>query len=82
MELLISGKIQIVNSFLWEQEKGNVDFLIRNNLGIYERKIRKLSAIINQMFTDQNILQQYKKNITGFHFENGVAKVASFLLDH
>ncbi|TSA29472.1 MAG: hypothetical protein D4R68_02260 [Ignavibacteriales bacterium] len=82
MELLISGKIQIVNSFLWEQEKGNVDFLIRNNLGIYEKNTSKLPAIINQMFTDNNILQQYKKNIASFNFKNGIAKVASFLLDH
>ena len=82
MELLISGKIQIVNSFLWEQEKGNVDFLIRNNLGIYEKRIGKLLGIINQLFTDHKILQQYKKNIASFNFENGIAKVASFLLDH
>ena len=82
MELLISGKIQIVNSYLWEQEKGNVDFLIRNNLGIYEKRISKLPAIINQLFTDPKILQQYKKNIANFNFENGIAKVASFLLDH
>lgn len=81
MELLISGKIQIVNSYLWEQEKGNVDFLIRNNLGIYEKNISELPAIINQMFTDHKILQQYKKNIANFNFENGVSKVASFLLD-
>lgn len=81
MELLISGKIQIVNSFLWEQEKGNVDFLTRNSLGIYEKRISKLPAIINQMFTDNEILQQYKKNIASFNFENGIAKVASFLLD-
>lgn len=81
MELLISGKIQIVNSFLWEQEKGNVDFLIKNNLGIYENKISKLPALINQMFTDPKILQQYKNNIASFKFENGIVKVASFLLD-
>lgn len=82
MELLISGKIQIVNSFLWEQEKGNVDFLIKNNLGIYEKRIGKLPGIIDQLLTDHKILKQYKKNIAGFKFENGVSKVASFLLDH
>ena len=81
MELLISGKVQIVNSFLWEQEKGNIDYLIKNKIGIYEKRIGKLPAIIDQMFTDDNILQQYKKNIADFNFGNGIANVASFLLN-
>ncbi len=81
MELLISGKIQIVNSYLWEQEKGNVDFLINNNLGFYEKKVDKLQVILNQMFTDDWILTEYKKNIAAFNFENGTAEVASYLLN-
>jgi len=81
-ELLISGKIQIVNSYLWEQEKGNVDFLVMNKLGIYEKRISKLPVLVDQLFKGNTILQQYKKNITSFNFENGVSKVATFLLDY
>lgn len=82
MELLISGKVQIVNSFLWEQEKGNVDFLIRNNLGIYEKRIERIPEIVANIFDNTTVLENYKKNIASFAFENGVAKVASFLINN
>ncbi len=82
IELLISGKVQIVNSFLWEQEKGNVDYLVENNLGIYEKRISKLPSLIDQMFTNKNILEQFQKNITSINSKNGLKEVASYLLQY
>ena len=80
MEILMSKKIPVVNSYIWEQEKGNVDFLVNNNLGIYEKRIRKLPQIINKLFFDENVLKLYKDNIENAHLENGVSKVAEFIL--
>ncbi len=76
MEILISNKIPIVNSYIWEQEKGNVEFLVENKLGIYEKKIAKLPALVDQIFSDENFLRtKFKLKI-----ENGTSKIADYLL--
>lgn len=80
MEILMMKKVPIVNSYIWEQEKGNVDFLLNNKLGIYENRIYKLPEIVQELFSDKNKLNEYKSNIENYNFENGTAKVAEFIL--
>ena len=72
-------KVPLVNSYIWEQEKGNVDFLRNNKLGIYEKRIHKLPEIVQELFSDKNKLNEYKNNIKNYNFENGTAKVAEFI---
>ena len=79
MEILLSKKVPVINSYIWEQEKGNVDFIVKNHLGIYEKRISKLPAIINKLFSDENELNRYKANIEKVNLQNGTAKVAEFL---
>ena len=79
MEILLLKKVPVVNDYIWEQEKGNVDFLIENNLGIYEPKISKLSDLVNQLInTDE--LSSIKNRIEKMNLENGVRKVCDYLL--
>jgi processive 1,2-diacylglycerol beta-glucosyltransferase/1,2-diacylglycerol 3-beta-galactosyltransferase len=80
MEILLSGKIPIVNSYIWEQEKGNVDFLVENKLGIFEKKVHKLPAIITELFEEKDLLNKYKNNIERAGLQNGTAQVAEFIL--
>ena len=80
MEILMMKKVPLVNSYIWEQEKGNVDFLRSNKLGIYEKRIHKLPEIVQELFGDKNKLNVYKSNIENYNFENGTAKVAEFIL--
>ena len=80
MEILLMKKVPLVNSYIWEQEKGNVDFLVKNKLGIYEKRIPKLTEIAKELFADRNKLNEYKKNIEDYNFENGTAKAAEFIL--
>lgn len=80
MEILLMNKVPLVNSYIWEQEKGNVDFLVNNQLGIYEKKIPKLVETVGEMFSGRGRLLQYKSNIADYNFENGTAKVSEFLL--
>ena len=79
MEILMMKKVPLVNSYIWEQEKGNVDFLRNNKLGIYEKRIHKLPEIVQELFSDKNKLNEYKNNIKNYNFENGTAKVAEFI---
>jgi processive 1,2-diacylglycerol beta-glucosyltransferase/1,2-diacylglycerol 3-beta-galactosyltransferase len=79
MEILMLGKIPIVSSYLWEQEKGNVDFLVDNKLGIYENNVEALPAIIKSFLEDSNLLDQYRRNILALEPENGTAAVAKYI---
>ncbi|MBU2491501.1 MAG: hypothetical protein KJ571_02680 [Bacteroidetes bacterium] len=81
MEILMMKKVPLVNTYIWEQEKGNVDFLVKNKLGIYEKRIHKLPVIVEDLFKDSNKLDSYKNNIEKFHFKNGTANVADFILE-
>lgn len=79
MEILMSGKIPVVNSYIWEQEKGNVDFIIENKLGIYEKRIDKLPAIVNNLFRGENLYNEFKNNIEKADLKNGSADVAGYI---
>lgn len=80
MEILISGKIPIVNSYIWEQEKGNVKFIVENGLGIYEKRINKIADVVNKLFTDDNLYKYYKENITAYKLENGISEVSECII--
>lgn len=81
MEILLLKKVPVVNDYIWEQEKGNVDFLIENDLGIYEPKLNKLNGIINELITNDERMKFYKSNIENFGLQNGVGLVSEYLLN-
>jgi len=80
MEILLLKKIPIINDYLWEQELGNMEFVRDNQLGIFERNIRQLPAIINDLISDERRYQSYKQNIERMNLRNGTSEVAEFLV--
>lgn len=81
MEILMSGKIPIVNSYIWEQEKGNVDFIVDNRLGIYEKRVNRLPLIVNHLFSNKDVYDEFKKNIENIKLLNGTKEVAEFITE-
>jgi UDP-N-acetylglucosamine:LPS N-acetylglucosamine transferase len=81
MEILISGKVPIVNSYIWEQEKGNVRFITENGLGIYEKRVNKIADVVNKLFTDNNLYKHYKNNIAAYRLENGISFVSKHIVN-
>jgi processive 1,2-diacylglycerol beta-glucosyltransferase/1,2-diacylglycerol 3-beta-galactosyltransferase len=79
MEILFAGKIPVINSFIWEQEKGNVEFVERNELGIYEPDVNKLPQIINSLISDEKLYNVYINNIKKAKLVNGADAVAEFI---
>ena len=79
MEILISKKIPVVNSYIWEQEKGNVDFIVANKLGIYEKNIKILLEKIAELMNEPELMEKYKSNIEKVRLENGTEKVAKYI---
>lgn len=74
MEILISKKIPVVSSYLWEQEKGNVEFIVENKLGVYETKFSHLPQIIDNLFRDGEKFHNPKIKI-----ENGTELLANYI---
>ncbi|MEW5842240.1 MAG: glycosyltransferase [Bacteroidota bacterium] len=80
MEILLSQKVPVVNRYLWEQEKGNVDFLLRHKMGIYERRIEKLAEEVERLIDEKDYYTKYVNNIVKQDITNGVVKVAEYIL--
>lgn len=80
MEILNLKKVPVVNDYIWEQEQGNVDYLIEKKLGIYEPKIEKLPGVINNLLEDEKFYSTYRDNILKEKIFNGVKDVSSYLL--
>ena len=81
MEILFCKKVPIVISYIWEQEKGNVEFLTENKLGVYEKRIDKLPETIKGILSNSEKYIEIKRNISDSNFENGVGKVSEFIMD-
>lgn len=80
MEILISGKIPVINNYIWEQEKGNVQFVCENKLGIYEKDVTKLPERVDEIITDPKLYNSIKNNIEKQKLVNGTPMVSEFLV--
>jgi UDP-N-acetylglucosamine:LPS N-acetylglucosamine transferase len=79
MEILNLKKVPVVNDYIWEQEQGNVDYLIDKKLGIYEPKIEKLPGTIKKLLEDEKFYLNYKENILQEKINNGVKDVSEYI---
>ncbi|HEX3074675.1 MAG TPA: glycosyltransferase [Ignavibacteriales bacterium] len=79
MEIISLNKFQIVTDYIWEQEKGNVEYLVENELGVYEPDIKKLPQIIEDLFAMEGPYPKYMENIKRFTFKNGRLDIAKFI---
>jgi len=78
-EILLSCKIPFINRYLWEQEKGNVEFVVENEFGIYEKDIDKLAANVDELFRDEKKATKYLSNIKSAGLRNGLEEVAGYI---
>lgn len=82
MEILNLKKVPVVNDYIWEQEKGNVEYLIRNTLGIYEPQIKNLPKVVKNLMEEDELYSTYKENISNQKIENGVSKVSNYIIEN
>jgi len=80
MEILNLKKVPIVNDYIWEQEQGNVDYLIEKKLGIYEPRIKNLPTAVRKLLEDQQLFSSYSENISNEKIENGVTAVSEYII--
>lgn len=80
MEILLSQKVPVVNRYLWEQEKGNVDFLLTHKMGVYEQRIEKLVEEVEHLIDEKDYYNKFVGNIVKQKIRNGVGEVAEYIL--
>ena len=80
MEILMMGKVPVINNYIWEQEKGNMEFVCQNKLGILEKNTRFLPDILHRLLTDSEYYNSISENIKKASISNGVGKVSDYIL--
>jgi len=80
MEILFSEKVQIICNYIWEQEKGNMEFVRNNQMGVYQKSISKLSLIAKDLLSNNQMYATFQQNIRKQSFHNGTSSVVSFLV--
>ena len=81
MEILLMGKIPVINNYIWEQEKGNMEFVCNSEMGILEKKIDRVPGVLNKLLTDNELYNSISKNIKNASIRNGVGPVSRYLLE-
>ncbi len=80
MEILMMKKVPVIIDYLWEQELGNMEFVRDAGMGIFERDIAKLPAIVRRLCVDPEWYGTFVRNIESQRLRNGTRPVAEYLL--
>jgi len=80
MEILLMGKVPLINNYIWEQEKGNMEFVCNSNMGILEKDTRKIPEVLNRLLTDHEFYNSLRNNIKSASISNGVGQVSEYIL--
>lgn len=81
MEILLSGKVQIINNYIWEQEKGNMEFVCKGEMGILEKDTSRIPFVLNRLLTDQDFYDYHINNIRRASISNGVDPVSEYIIE-
>ncbi|HCT29493.1 MAG TPA: hypothetical protein DIW31_01890 [Bacteroidales bacterium] len=82
MEVLMCGKIPLINSYIWEQEKGNVEYICNNQLGHYEKKVNQIPILVKGLVFNESKQGFYKNNINRLKLINGTSQVSTFIMQY
>jgi processive 1,2-diacylglycerol beta-glucosyltransferase/1,2-diacylglycerol 3-beta-galactosyltransferase len=80
MEILMMGKVPVINNYIWEQEKGNMEFVCQSKMGILEKNTRFLPDVLHKLLTDNEFYNSILNNIKNAAISNGVGPVSDYIL--
>ena len=80
MEILMMGKVPVINNYIWEQEKGNMEFVCRNNMGILEKNTSSIPDVLHKLLADNDFYNTIRNNIQNASIRNGVGQVSDYIL--
>jgi UDP-N-acetylglucosamine:LPS N-acetylglucosamine transferase len=80
MEILHLNKVPIIIDYIWGQEKGNMEFIRDNKMGIFERDVTKIPAIIKDLLINEEKHRYFISNIEKENLKIGTEEVTKFIL--
>jgi UDP-N-acetylglucosamine:LPS N-acetylglucosamine transferase len=81
MEILLMGKIPVINNYIWEQEKGNMEFVCNSKMGILEKNTNHLPDLLDNLLRDNELYNSLISNIKKASIRNGVGQVSDYILN-
>jgi 1,2-diacylglycerol 3-beta-galactosyltransferase len=82
MEILMMGKVPVINNYIWEQEKGNMEYVCEKKMGILEKNISIIPDVLQRLLTDIEYYNSLCKNIRNASISNGVGPVSDYILNY
>jgi len=79
MEILMAQKIPVISNYIWEQEKGNMEYVRDNNMGIYEKRVHKLPQLLDQLLMNNQLYDAFVSNIHRQNIRNGTDAVSHYI---
>lgn len=81
MEILLAGKVPVINNYIWEQEKGNMEYVRDEGLGIYNKDTRMLPGLVQRLLKDPEYYNFHSENIKKKMIRNGVEQVSEYIMN-
>jgi processive 1,2-diacylglycerol beta-glucosyltransferase/1,2-diacylglycerol 3-beta-galactosyltransferase len=80
MEIIALGKTPVITTYIWEQEKGNVEFVVNERRGIYEKRISRLPEILSGIFNDAPLYRRIRETNQNVRIQSGTPAIAEFIM--
>jgi len=81
-ESLVVGRPVILTYYIWEQEKGNCDFVVQNGFGKYQPKLDELADTVKKFFEDEQEYQRVLDNIKAYSIDIGATQIAKEIIEN
>ena len=81
MEILMMGKVPVINNYIWEQEKGNMEFVCQKKMGILEKNTSYIPNVLQKLLTDIEYYNSLRDNIKKASLSNGVGPVSDYIIN-
>ena len=82
MEIIALGKTPVITTYIWEQEKGNVEFVVKDHRGVYDKSIRALPEILSGIFDDTPPFRLIRERNRSSPILSGTPAVAEFIMEY
>ncbi|HUX22907.1 MAG TPA: glycosyltransferase, partial [Spirochaetia bacterium] len=82
LEALMLEKPLIVSQYVFGQEKGNVDFVRRERVGIYSSDPKEIVRHIERLVENPSVYEKYRERIQALQLRNGTSEIADFIVDY
>jgi UDP-N-acetylglucosamine:LPS N-acetylglucosamine transferase len=81
LESISQQKPLFLYHYIWEHERGNVDFVLENGFGIYEPNFEKLIQQISEIVDDRNKLQPFYEKLSQSNTKSDIENTVKFILN-